>query len=130
MNATAASAETRQVSFVTGLYEAMRDSMREEPRMTIIGAQVFGLRDNHLMDALRDEFPGRVMEPPVAEAALVTTAVGAAMAGAPTFLSVGTGTFSFPAWSSIFNEAAVVHHLSNGQLRAPIVLHIDRKSVV
>ena len=114
----------RRITFTTALYEAIRDSMREEPRFTLIGNTVFGLQGMHLMDALRSEFPGRIMETPVAEAALVATAVGAGMTGAPTFVDLATGTFSFPAWSSICNEAAVVHHLSNGQLNAPVTLHL------
>jgi len=115
---------TRRVTYVTAMYEAIRDTMRENANVTAIGNWIFGLHANHLMDALRDEFPGRVMEPPVAEAALVALAVGAGMAGAPTFVDLATGSFSFPAYSSIYNEAAVVHHLSNGQLSAPVTLHL------
>ena len=113
-----------RITFTTAMFEAIRDSMRENPRFTLIGNTVFGLHGMHLMDALHTEFRGRIMDSPVAEAALVATAVGAGMTGAPTFVDLATGTFSFPAWSSIYNEAAVVHHLSNGQLCAPITLHL------
>ncbi len=124
MSATPIPARGRRITFATAMYEALRDTMREDPRFTIFGNWVFGLQANHLMEALREEFPGRIMEPPVAEAALVATAVGAGMVGASTFVDLGTGTFSFPAWSSIYNEASVVHHLSNGQLNARLTMHM------
>jgi pyruvate/2-oxoglutarate/acetoin dehydrogenase E1 component len=114
----------RRLSFAGALYEAIRDSLREDRRMTVLGNWVFGLQFNNYMDALREEFTTRIVEPPVAEAAMAAVGVGAAMAGAPTFVDLATGSFSFLAWSPIVNEASIVHYLSNGQLTAPVVFHL------
>ena len=60
----------------------------------------------HLMDRVRKEFPDRIIDPPTAEAGAAATGIGAAMAGVRPFVDLGTGSFSYLAWSQIVNEAA------------------------
>jgi pyruvate dehydrogenase E1 component beta subunit len=46
------------------------------------------------------------------------------MAGMRPFLNYGTATFAFEAFNQIMSEAANVRGMSNGQLRAPLTLHM------
>ena len=46
------------------------------------------------------------------------------MAGMRPFLNYGTATFAYEAFNQIMSEAANVHAMSNGQLRAPLTLHM------
>ena len=40
------------------------------------------------------------------------------------FVDLGTGSFSFLAWSQITNEAAVSAYMSNGRITAPVTFHL------
>jgi pyruvate dehydrogenase E1 component beta subunit len=46
------------------------------------------------------------------------------MAGARPFVDLGTGAFSFLAWSQLVNEAAVAHYMSDGRITVPVVYHM------
>ena len=52
-----------------------------------------------LMDPIRAEFPDRIYDPPISEAAIVSIGAGAAMAGARPFVDIGTGSFTYVGWS-------------------------------
>jgi pyruvate dehydrogenase E1 component beta subunit len=121
---TSVSESERRTSYAVALYEALRDQLRLDPQLTVLGNWIFGLNYDHLMDALRNEFRGRIVEPPVAEAAIAALGVGAAMAGAPTFVDLTIGSFALLAMSPIVNEASVIHYLSNGQVAVPVVFHL------
>lgn len=122
MNAT--DPPTGRKTFARALYEAIHEGLETDRLLTINGDWVFGLQFIDLMDELRDAFPDRVIERPCAEAVGAAVGVGAAMAGVPTFIELGTGSFSFLAWSQIVNEASIGHYLSNGQLNVPVVFHM------
>ena len=46
------------------------------------------------------------------------------MAGMRPFVDLGTGSFSYLAWSQITNEAAVAHYMSGGRLPVPVTFHL------
>ncbi|MGH6926063.1 MAG: alpha-ketoacid dehydrogenase subunit beta [Propylenella sp.] len=110
--------------FADALVDALHDSLSEDPKVTLIGSYVLGLGPlRHLMDRVRNDFPGRVSDPPTAEAGAAATAVGAAMAGMRPFVDLGTASFSYLAWSQVVNEAAVARYMSNGILQVPVTFH-------
>jgi pyruvate dehydrogenase E1 component beta subunit len=98
--------------------------MRRDPHLTVLGNWVFGLHFDNLMDSLRREFPGRIVEPPVAEAGIAALGVGSALAGVPTFVDLTVGSFALLAFSPIINESSIIHYLSNGRVSVPVVFHL------
>ncbi|MBI4292062.1 MAG: alpha-ketoacid dehydrogenase subunit beta, partial [Betaproteobacteria bacterium] len=58
------------------------------------------------------------------EAGSAAVGVGASMAGMRPFVDLGTGSFTYLAWSQITNEAAVAHYMSNGRLTVPVTFHM------
>ena len=46
------------------------------------------------------------------------------MAGVRPFVDLGTGSFSYLAWSQIVNEAAVSYYMSDGRIPVPITFHL------
>jgi len=116
--------ETRQ-SYAAALVDALHDGLRTDPRVSIIGGYVLGLGPQRtLTDRLKQDFPDRVFDPPTSEAGNAAVGVGAAMAGMRPFVDLGTGSFSYLAWSQITNEAAVAHYMTNGRLSAPVTFHL------
>ncbi len=114
-----------KLSYAQALVDALCDSLKADERVSLIGSYVLGLGpQRHLMDRVRTEFRDRVVDPPTAEAGAAATGVGAAMAGMRPFVDLGTGSFSFLAWSQITNEAAVSAYMSNGRIAAPVTFHL------
>ena len=99
----------------------------ERSQRRLIGAHSF-LSDRGLKPederALWDAFPDRLIDPPTSEGVSTSLVTGAAMAGMRPFLNYGTATFAYEAFNQIMSEAANVHAMSNGQLRAPLTLHM------
>ncbi len=115
----------RETSYAAAIAEALRYSFRDDPSFSLVGSYVLGLGPKRvLMDPIRAEFPDRIYDPPISEAAIVSIGAGAAMAGARPFVDIGTGSFTYVGWSPLVNEAAVARHMSNGTLKAPVVYHI------
>jgi len=111
-------------SFAEAVVDALYDALAEDPRVSLIGSYVLGLGpQRHLMDRIRKDFPARVADPPTAEAGAAAVGAGAAMAGARPFVDLGTGSFSFLAWSQLVNEAPVAHYQSGGKIRVPVTYH-------
>ena len=114
-----------QMTHAQAIAEALIAQMHADPAVTMIGSYVFGLGpSSRQMQRIRDLFPGRVIDPPSAEAAIVMLATGAALAGGRPFVSIGTAAFSLVAWSALANEAANVHYQSGGRARVPAVFHM------
>src|SRR5216683_3125875 len=112
-------------SYAQALVDALYDSLAVDPRVSLIGSYVLGLGpQRHLMDRLRKDFRDRIDDPPTAEAGVAATGVGAAMAGMRPFVDLGTGSFSYLAWSQLTNEAAVSCYMSGGRISVPVTFHL------
>ena len=112
-------------SYAEALVDALYDSLAEDPRVSLIGSYVLGLgQQRHLMDRVRNAFPDRIVDPPTAEAGAAATGICAAMAGVRPFVDLGTGSFSYLAWSQIVNEAAVSYYMSDGRIPVPVTFHL------
>ena len=115
----------QKMSYAEAVLTALNDSMIADDSVSLIG-RPFSLGPTRVLaKKLKEKFPTRVCEPPTSEAANAAVGAGAAMAGARPFVDLGTGAFSFLAFSQIVNEAAVCNYMSGGKLRAPVVYHVN-----
>ena len=114
-------------TFAVAMLDALAYALAEDPRVVVIGASSF-IYDRGLEPederALFEKFPTRLIDPPTSEGVVTSLATGAAMAGMRPFVNYGTASFAFEAWNQIINETGNVHAMSNGQLTAPLVLHM------
>jgi acetoin:2,6-dichlorophenolindophenol oxidoreductase subunit beta len=114
-----------RLSYAQALVDALYDSLAADPRVSLIGSYVLGLGpQRHLMDRVRADFRDRISDPPTAEAGAAATGIGAAMAGMRPFVDLGTGSFSFLAWSQVINEAAISCYMSGGRIPVPVTFHL------
>ena len=114
-----------QMNLAEALIDGLLWSLRADPRATIIGRGIAGHGPEHgAEDRLKQEFGKRIVDPPTSEAAVAQLGTGAAMCGARPFVHYGTAVFAYEAWNQLVNEAANVHYMSNGQLRAPVTFHL------
>lgn len=115
----------KTMSYAEAVLTALGDAMASDDRVNLIG-RPFSLGPTRVLaQGLKEKFPDRVHEPPTSEAVNAAVGAGAAMAGARPFVDLGTGAFSFLAFSQIVNEAAVCNYMSGGRLQSPVVYHVN-----
>jgi len=112
------------ISYREALNQAMREEMRRDERVFLIGEDV-----GHYQGAFKvskgfvEEFGrGRVLDTPITEAGFTGLAVGAAMAGLRPIVELMTFNFGILALDQIVNNAAKIRYMSGGQLSAPMVI--------
>lgn len=64
----------------------------------------------------------RIIDTPIAEAAIIGTAVGAAMGGLRPIAELMTINFCLVAMDQIVNNAAKIHYMFGGQINVPLVI--------
>jgi len=108
------------------LREAIREEMLRDPDIFLLGEDI-GLYGGSyaVTKGLLDEFgEDRVRDTPIAESGIVGAGIGAAMAGMHPMVELMTINFSFLALDQIVNNAAKLHHMSNGQINVPLVIRM------
>ncbi len=114
------------VTMVQALNEALRHSLRDDPRMLILGEDVGALGGVfRVTDGLQDEFGiERVFDTPLAEAGIAGASVGLALAGWHPVSEMQFDGFSYPALDQIISHIAKYRYRSRGHQPMPVVVRI------
>jgi acetoin:2,6-dichlorophenolindophenol oxidoreductase subunit beta len=114
----------RKTTYIQAINEAMREEMRRDESVFIIGEDVahygglFRVTRNML-----DEFgPDRVIDTPISEQAFMGMALGAATVGMRPIVELMYMDFILVAADQIFNQIAKMHYMSGGLLKVPLVI--------
>ena len=115
---------TEKIFFREAIARAMREEMRKDERIFIIGQDVGAFGGSYReFDGLFAEFgAGRVRDTPVAEAAMVGVGVGAAAAGYRPLVSITYMDFMMLAFDPLINYGAKLRYKTGGQLTAPVIV--------
>jgi 2-oxoisovalerate dehydrogenase E1 component len=70
--------------------------------------------------------PARVFDTPIAEAAILGSAVGVSIQGMRPVVEIMWGDFLFVAFDQLVNQAANVRYTSRGELHAPMVVRLQQ----
>lgn len=114
----------RQITVIEAMREALREEMRRDPGIFIMGedARIGGSFLFTL--GLMDEFgPERILDTPISETGFIGMSIGAAMMGLRPIVDLQYGDFAFCAMEQIAHNAAKLRYMSNGQVKIPAVLH-------
>lgn len=108
--------------------EALMREMSDRPETVLFGEDVavpggvFGVTRG-----LLEQFgPERVFDTPIAESAILGTAVGAAIEGLRPIVEVMWADFLLVALDQLVNQAANVRYLARGELSAPLVVRCQQ----
>src|SRR5688572_2895101 len=103
---------------------ALREEMRREDRMVLIGEDVGRLGGVfRVTEGLQSEFgEERVVDTPLNECGIVGAAIGMAMTGVRPCVEIQFVDFIYPAFDQIVNELAKIRYRSGGQFAAPVVI--------
>ena len=111
-----------KTTYIEALKTALREEMRRDRNVFIIGEDVtrYGFGVNR---GLVDEFGSeRVRNTPISEAAIIGSAVGAALRGMRPVAEIMFVDFIMIGMDQIVNQAAKMSYLSNGELSVPMVI--------
>ncbi|MBP2674681.1 MAG: Transketolase central region [Deltaproteobacteria bacterium] len=113
-----------QKTYRDAVREALREEMARDGNVIILGEEVGVWGGTYAVTrGLHDEFGGRrVIDTPIAEAAIVGAAVGAAMGGLRPVAELMTVNFSLVAMDQIVNSAAKIRYMFGGQAKVPLVI--------
>ena len=103
------------ITYLEAIREAQAKLLRDDDRVFIYGQDVGGTFGGAFKatKGLAKEFPGRVLNTPISEDAIVGTAIGAAMQGMRPIVEMQFADFSSIALNQILNNAA---RITGGQM--------------
>jgi pyruvate dehydrogenase E1 component beta subunit len=114
------------LTFAQAIAQALREEMKRDPNVVMWGEDIVNYNKGGspygVYRGLPQEFPGRVMDTPIAEEAIIGIAIGAAMGGMRPIAEIMTVNFTLVAWDQIVNHAAKQAHMFNGQIKVPMVI--------
>jgi 2-oxoisovalerate dehydrogenase E1 component len=123
-----ASPETREMTYIQAVNAALRRELETRPEVIVYGEDVgvaggiFGATRT-----LQKDFgPERVFDTPISEAAILGSAVGAALLGLKPIVEIMWADFLLVALDQIVNQAANIRFLTSGRTGAPIVVRTQQ----
>ena len=113
----------REITFAEAVREALAEEMRRDPNVFIMGEDVAEAGTPFkVLSGLVEEFgKERVMDTPISEPGFTGMGVGAAITGMRPVIDIMFGDFLTLTMDQIVNQAAKIHYMSGGKMKAPIV---------
>jgi len=126
----------RQLTYAQAINEALRQEMRRDPRVLLMGEDVAGgagidhFRNDDawggvlgVTKGLVQEFGrDRVLDTPITEAGFIGAAVGAATTGLRPVVELMFVDFFGVCWDMIFDQGAKLRYMFGGKARCPLVI--------
>src|SRR6267143_6750604 len=111
------------ITYLEAIREAQARALAQDPRVFIYGQDVgaFGGAFKATKNLARD-FPGRVLDAPISEDAIVGAAIGAAIEGMRPIIEMQFADFSTPGFNQIVNHAATLYWRTN--VPCPITIRL------
>jgi acetoin:2,6-dichlorophenolindophenol oxidoreductase subunit beta len=116
--------DVRELSLAQAVNEALAEELRNDPAVFVIGEDVAEAGTPFKVFAgLVEEFgPQRVLDSPISEAGIAGIGLGAAMTGMRPVVDIMFGDFMALVMDQVANQAAKVHYMSGGRLKAPLTV--------
>ncbi|MBI2217637.1 MAG: alpha-ketoacid dehydrogenase subunit beta [Candidatus Rokubacteria bacterium] len=113
------------MDYAQALNQALREEMRRDPRVYLIGEDIVLGVPFGVTKGLADEFgPDRVLNAPISEAAIVGSALGAALTGLVPVVDMHFADFVTCAMDEVVNQIAKSRYMFGGQVSCPLVLRM------
>lgn len=111
------------ITYLEAIREAQAKALQDDPRVYIYGQDIgaFGGAFKATKN-LAKEYPGRVLDAPISEDAMVGSAIGAAIEGMRPIIEMQFADFSTVGFNQIVNQAATLHWRT--QVPCPITIRL------
>ena len=113
-----------RITMREAISQALWEEMERDPKVFILGEEVGVWGGTYAVTkGFYDHFgEKRVKDTPIAEAAIIGAAIGAALTGLRPVAELMTINFAFSAMDHIVNQAAKLHYMFSGQFLLPLVI--------
>jgi 2-oxoisovalerate dehydrogenase E1 component beta subunit len=117
---------TTTMTMAKALNEGLRRAMERDPKVLLMGEDIGKLGGVfRITDGLQKDFgQDRVIDTPLAESAIVGTAVGLAIRGYRCVCEIQFDGFVFPAFDQIVSQVAKLHKRSDGVYKMALVIRL------
>src|SRR5574342_328840 len=107
-----------RITMREAISQALWEEMERDPRVFIMGEEVGVWGGSYAVTrGFYDHFgPDRVRDTPISEAAIIGSAIGAAMTGLRPVAEIMTINFALSAMDAIVNQAPKIHYMFGGQM--------------
>lgn len=114
------------MTMAAALNAGLRAALESDDHVLLMGEDIGRLGGVfRVTDGLQKDFgEGRVLDTPLAESAIVGTAVGLAFRGYRPVVEIQFDGFVYPAYDQIVSQVAKLYHRTSGRVRMPIVIRI------
>jgi pyruvate/2-oxoglutarate/acetoin dehydrogenase E1 component len=119
-----APAGTRVITQSQAVNEALREELRRDPTVYVIGEDVAEAGTPFkVLSGLVEEFgPERVIDSPISEPGITGIGLGAAMTGMRPVVDIMFGDFLTLIMDQLVNQAAKIRYMSGGHFKAPLTI--------
>ena len=113
----------KKMTYAEAIRDGIRVEMKRDPAVYLCGEDVgkfggcFGVTAG-----LVDEFPGRVVDTPISETAIIGSSVGAAAAGLRPIAEIMFVDFMGVCMDELFNQAVKMRYMFGGKAKVPLVV--------
>jgi pyruvate/2-oxoglutarate/acetoin dehydrogenase E1 component/TPP-dependent pyruvate/acetoin dehydrogenase alpha subunit len=117
----------RQITYAQALVEAMREEMKKDPKVFVMGEDVglYGGAYGATRDLFNEFGQWRVLDTPISEATIGGAAVGAAMSGMRPVAEIMYVDFTPLAMDQIANQGAKNRYMFGGKTAVPMVIRTE-----
>jgi pyruvate/2-oxoglutarate/acetoin dehydrogenase E1 component len=114
----------RELTLSQAVNEALAEELRRDPAVFVIGEDVAEAGTPFkVLAGLVEEFgTERIVDSPISEAGITGLGLGAAMTGLRPVVDIMFGDFLTLVMDQVVNQAAKVHYMSGGMLKAPLTI--------
>ncbi|MBL8823214.1 MAG: alpha-ketoacid dehydrogenase subunit beta [Planctomycetia bacterium] len=115
------------MTFREAIRAALREALLNDPKVFLLGEDVGRYGGAFACSkGLYEEFgPERIRDAPLSESGFVGAGIGAAINGMRPIVEIMTVNFSLLALDQILNNAAILRHMSGGQVSVPVVIRMS-----
>lgn len=115
-----------QSTFARAINAGLRKSLENDSKVVLLGEDIGALGGVfRVTDGLQKDFgKHRVVDTPLAESAIVGTAVGLAYRGYRPVVEIQFDGFIYPAFDQIVSQVAKLHYRTRGAVRMPITIRV------
>ncbi|SDK74942.1 pyruvate dehydrogenase E1 component beta subunit [Cryobacterium psychrotolerans] len=123
---TTALATPTTLTLAKSITAALRQSMLDDPKVVLLGEDIGALGGVfRVTDGLLAEFgANRVIDTPLAESAIIGTAVGLAYRGYRPVCEIQFDGFIYPGFDQIVSQVAKLHYRTQGAVKMPITIRV------
>ncbi|MBB6403389.1 alpha-ketoacid dehydrogenase subunit beta [Arthrobacter sp. AZCC_0090] len=115
-----------KLTFARAINAGLRKSLESDPKIILMGEDIGALGGVfRVTDGLQKDFgKHRVVDTPLAESAIIGTAVGLAYRGYRPVCEIQFDGFIYPAFDQIVSQVAKMHYRTQGRVKMPITIRV------